>query len=429
MKVTCPNCKQVLQAPDKWAGKKVKCPSCKQPIALPGYASGTPDDLLIDLDSLGTIESGGETIIQERKGKLMTLKEAQAAAQAAVEEDTSPKKFDPTIRTCPQCGQKVKCDDLYSEVMCRHCSTGIPAPILEKGGTASYESGMSERVKTKVSFYTGFTAAFIYPIPGIASILMGMGIALGTIALPLFGILAFTATSSLNPAVEQEESSFGWVGPFLTVMFGLEGVYFGAVAYYAMIDTIRSTTSGSEQPPNLTWNILNLGAALAGYVTLILFYTIIILILLVLSNGAFPMSFKDLAALAKPINIAILALLTFIVPMNMIGLSSSHALDGLNPMRIGLSIGRLIGHYIFLFLIMIIYMGLTVGVLYALMSWAGPAIMAAIEVGIKEGILKLLGGLAAWAVVIGAALYFAYSIGRILGLFARSYREDLEFEI
>jgi hypothetical protein len=40
----------------------------------------------------------------------------------------------------------------------------------------------------------------------------------------------------------------------------------------------------------------------------------------------------------------------------------------------------------------------------------------------------MIGGLGAWAVVLGAGFYFAYSIGRILGLFSRTYNKSLNFE-
>jgi hypothetical protein len=67
--------------------------------------------------------------------------------------------------------------------------------------------------------------------------------------------------------------------------------------------------------------------------------------------------------------------------------------------------------------------------MYAVMSWAGPAIMEAAKKGIAVGYLNVLGGVGAWSVVIGLGFYFAYSIGRILGLFARTYKELLEFEL
>ena len=115
--------------------------------------------------------------------------------------------------------------------------------------------------------------------------------------------------------------------------------------------------------------------------------------------------------------------------MNMIGLASSHAFDGLHPVKVFRSIARLLGHYTFLFLIVLLYLGFYVGLMWAVMSWAGPAIAGAATQGIKNGIVKLLIGVCAWAVVMGLGFYFAYSIGRILGLFSRTYREEIEFEM
>jgi hypothetical protein len=38
-------------------------------------------------------------------------------------------------------------------------------------------------------------------------------------------------------------------------------------------------------------------------------------------------------------------------------------------------------------------------------------------------------GLAAWSVLIGMMLYFGYCLGRVLGLFSRTYRSQLAFEL
>lgn len=429
MKVNCPNCQKSLQAPDDWAGRKVKCPGCKGVVTLPKPSKESGGaGLGFDLGTLEAIEDHGQALVFERKGKRMTLAEAEAA-RAAAEAETAgrPAASDPRIRTCPQCGQQVRSEDIYSELMCRHCGAGIPGYEQQRDAKARYTGGMGDRIKTQVSFYTGFGSAFAYPIPAMVWILLGMGIALATIALPLLGILAFTAGSGLNPISEKQD--LGWVSVFLTVMFGVQGIYFGSVAYYAMIDTIRTTTAGGEQPPSLTWNVINLGSALAGYAALIGFYALTILVLLLIANGQAPSSMKDLAALSRPGYLIILALLTFAVPMNMIGLSSSHAMDGLNPVRVFRSVGRVIGHYIFLFLITLLYLGIYIGGITAVMSWAGPAIAESAQKGMEVGLLRMLGGPAAWSVLIGLGFYFAYTIGRILGLFSRTYREHLEFDL
>jgi len=325
MKVSCPNCKKVLQAPDKWAGRKVKCPACKKPIALP-EAADEQDDLDFDLGSLGSIEDAGEAVVHERKGKPMSLKQAQAEHKAkAVEEAGHAPASDPRIRTCPKCGQKSRHDDVYSELMCRQCGTTIPGADLKTEKTAVKYTSTAGRIVTKTSFYTGFTAAAFYPIGAIDSILKAMGIALACIVVPVGGILAFTQSSSLNSLTEKTGDTAAWVGPTLAVAFLAEAIYFGSVAYYALIDTIRTTTAGSEKTATLTWNPINLGAALGGYVALIVFYALVVIGLV----GGVPASFEDVQRISAPWKLILLALLTFGVPMNIIGLSSSHASTGL----------------------------------------------------------------------------------------------------
>ena len=370
-------------------------------------------------------EDAGDFLYRQ-KGKRLTLAEAQAQAGSA-QSTAGPSKADPTIRICPHCGQKVKSEDIYSELICRQCNGSIPGADIVPETKGRYTGGMADRIKTQVSFYTGFGSAFLYPIPGLVWILLGMGIALATIAVPLLAILAFTAGSGLNPIAEKQD--LGWVGTFLSVMFAVQGIYFGAVAYYAMIDTIRTTASGGEQPPSLTWNVGNLGVALAGYLALIGFYIGIVAVMVAIKTGHLPTSMEDLNALGTPGPLIILALLTFCVPMNMIGLASSHALDGLNMVRVFRSIGQLIGHYIFLFLIVLIYLGMYVGGTIAVMKWAGPAIMNSAQKGMEAGLLPMLGGPAAWSVLIGLGFYFAYMIGRILGLFCRSFKEGIDFDL
>ena len=134
-----------------------------------------------------------------------------------------------------------------------------------------------------------------------------------------------------------------------------------------------------------------------------------------------PTSKEALDNLSSPWRLLVIAILTFSVPMNMIGLASSHALDGLNPLRVFKSIGRVIGHYTFLFLIVLLYLCIYVALMYGIMSWAVPYILDAMQKGLSGGLLRMLLGIAAWSLLIGLAFYFAYSIGRVLGLFTRKY--------
>lgn len=431
MKVSCPNCQKVFNAPSEWGGRKVKCPGCKGSVSLPKAEDGGAKDLGFDLGSLAGFEQVGEAIVRE-KAKPLTLKEAQALAAAkSAEDDGEPAVTDPYVRICPGCKAKVRSLELYSDLICRLCGTPIPGREVRQ--TETRYTTLSDRISTGLKFYSGFGSAAVYPIPALGSIGIGMAIALAIISVPLFPILGFTGASGANEA-SKSQADFGWVGIFLTVMFGLEALYFGAVAYYVMVDTIRTTTSGAEQPPPLTWGIAKLGGAVGGYAALVGFYCLIVFLLFSTRVGGTPTSAEDLGRLmSDPVSLVVLALLTFGVPMNLIGLASTHPVDGLNPVKFGPSIGRTIGHYTFLFLITVLYLGFYIGVMFAVMSWAGPTILNAASGDSKAGLAKVmlssLMGLAAWSVLIGMMLYFGYCLGRVLGLYSRTYRSKLSFEL
>jgi hypothetical protein len=422
MKVACPKCQKVLQAPDEWAGKTVKCPSCKRQINLPTIISEDEPDLSFDMNSLDSVEDAGEAMQRKRGRRKMKLKEAQAAAE-------TDEPGDPHVRVCPTCRQKIKNDDVYLDLICRNCGGAVPG--LDSGDRRGgrYTSALTGRLKADTSFYTGFGSAILYPIRGLDSVLKATGIALAAIAVPLLGVLAFTQSAQLNDAEAAKRAgadSAAWVGIFLTVAFVVEAIYFGAVAYYVLIDTIRTTSSGSERAATITWNVVNLGAALGGYIALIIFYALIALALI----GGVPTGWGPVqTALSSPGKLFVIALLTFGVPMNILGLSSGHPLDGLNPIRVFHSIAKVIGHYIFLFLIVLLYLGLYMGLTVGVMGWVGPFIRGAMTQGLATGFVRMIIGIAAWAGVIGVGFYFAYSMGRILGLFSRSYRNQLLFDL
>lgn len=425
MKVTCPHCKKVLDAPPEWAGKKVRCPGCRKPVKLPAsHAGPSKEELGFDLDSLATIESSGHVVVRDRNRKPLTLKEAQAAAVQTVERKAV--STDPTVRFCPQCAKVVRCDDVYAELICAQCGADIPSLMTPKSGYVKYNKDAGI-LKTKINFYNGFTGAVLYPLPGITAILIGMAAALGMIALPVVGAVGIVAVSNLNEVAKKTEVT--WLGTFMFGMFILEGVLFGALAYYLMIDTIRATSGGHEQPPPLTWNISRIGSALGGYLALVVFYVLAILALLSISGKGFPSTADDLAPLMQPGHILILVLLTLPIPMNIIGLASGNMLNGFNPAKILLSIAKLAGHYLFLYLIVVLYMGLYIGLMIAVMNWAAPKMMEAASRGIQAGFLNLIIGALAWTVLVGLGFYFAYVLGRILGLFARTYRSRLAFEL
>ena len=427
LNVRCPRCQTALKIPDQYAGKVVKCPACTKPIHLPEFspADEAADRPKLDFGSMAEIEQAGEALmIDRRRRKRMSLKEAQAAA------GPSKRPANPNLRLCPVCGAEVRASDPYSEVICKECDTPIPGVAGGGAEDARYSDSLAGRIRAPVTFYTGFASALLYPIPALMWIIAGIGIALAAIVVPAGMVLGFAAGASLNPI--SEETDFSWVGLFLTIMFVLEGIYFGLVDYHILIDSIRTTSAGSEQPPTLVWSPANLGTALLGYVAIFLYYTAILTLLVLRAHHGvldFPNTREDLNRLLTPGNIAILALVTFMIPMNLIGLASGRSIDGLNPVRVIRSIAAVPAHYVFLFLICLLYLGMYTGVMVGVISWAGGAILDAARYGISKGLTATGMGLAAWAVMIGLGFFVSYSLGRIVGLFARTYKDKLDFDL
>lgn len=428
LSVTCPRCKTSLRVPERLAGKTVRCKACNKPILIPGSQAPPESDPSsgLDLNSLEAIEQGGETLEFQRRRKRLTVKEAQELSG-----DTGTKKpRHENARICPACGVEVQAPDPYCEVLCLECDTPIPGLDRGTGEVARYADSLAGRVRTDVGFYTGFSRAFLYPIPALIWIMLGIAVALAAIVIPVGGVLAFVVAAALNPIAEKGDVS--WVGLTVAIFFLVEGIYFGLVNYHILVDSIRATSSGSEVPPPLTWNPSSLGAALVGYLALGAYYVTIFLALTWVNTHHVP-DFSSIAALTQPLHspgsLAVLALLTFMVPMHLIGLASGRPADGLNPARVVRSILAVPSHYAFLFLITLMYVGIYAGVMVAVMSWAGEAIATAARTGVQKGLAPMGLGLAAWAVVIGLGFFIHYSLGRILGLFARTYKDKLDFDL
>ncbi len=433
MNVRCPHCERKLEVRDEWAGRSVRCPACKKGFKLPAKTKQQADrspSTGIDLDALSRIETAGHGLVDER-GRPVRVAPTQAAEETPGQQRPAASGSE-TTRICPYCRTKVKTEDNYSEVLCPHCWRVIPAadrPADKQGKDAKFSGSLIGRIQPAVGFYAGFGSAALYPIPGTVWILMGMGLAALAICLPVGVLVAFATATGLNPIAGETDTT--WVGPVLALMFLIEGIYFGAVNYHILIDSIRSTVVGGETPSPLPWNPIALGTALLGYLGIAVYYLIILAILIVVAYGRLyiPNSLSELSALTKPGYLVAIAVITFTVPMNVIGLASSNTWDGFNPYKIGKSVAQTVGHYMFLFLIVCLFLMLYTGLMTLVMSWAGKAIFNAMEHGIEQGLVPVLIGLGAWSVLIGAGFYFAYVLGRILGLFARSYREKLAFDL
>jgi hypothetical protein len=127
-------------------------------------------------------------------------------------------------------------------------------------------------------------------------------------------------------------------------------------------------------------------------------------------------------------NVAIgMVLISFIVPMNLIGLALGTIGQALNPVNVLKSIGKTHVHYLFLVTMLCVYGSLCGVAFVAILKWFIPEVdkMAAGSGAGNLGPVAL--GLLAWGVVMGFAFYSVYALGRLHGLFARSYRKKLLF--
>jgi hypothetical protein len=173
------------------------------------------------------------------------------------------------------------------------------------------------------------------------------------------------------------------------------------------------------------------GSGILGYVALVIAYGLVLAGVGYLVTGGdvvVPKSVDEAGQLMSPGMVAALVLLTFTVPMAIIGLSLSVGLEGLSPGRIIRSIIGTNIHYLFMVVIMCFMIGIYLGIMFSVTAWAIEALMKVLSKGVSEGFGTLLVGLLAWTVLIGSGFYCALMLGRLHGLFARSFRKRLAFD-
>lgn len=415
---TCDRCDQGLKVPDDWAGRRVRCKGCNRVLKVPDPFVSQLDSS-IDMDALKSGEGDSE------EGEVVTEfapipKVTRGAARRAREEREQGK----TEVQCPHCGKRIKVVDPYTEMLCSSCWKSVPP--LKRTEDIHYSEST---VVHAGAFYDELMSCFGYPLGALGSILLGMLMAGGAILLPVGLILMFVMGVALNPIAPKADVS--WVPLLLAAMFAAEAIYFSGVAYAGLLDAARETIAESDKAPDLTWNLASVGAGILGYLTMVLVYGMVgVGVAYMVSGGEFvvPKSLDDVQQLLSPVTIVALALLTFTVPMATIGLCMMPGLDGFSPGRIIGSIGGTLVHYLFMFIVVVLMLGIYLGIMSSVIGWAIETLMTVLRKGISEGLGALIMGLLAWTVIIGAGLYGALIMGRVHGLFARVFRKRLAFD-
>lgn len=425
MKLRCPRCKQIITVKDEWAGKAIRCTGCNQAIQIPKPKESLktlPGEKDLDLESLAKLEA--------RSGGM--AEEELAAAEAAVATATGSEKAG---RVCPHCNKPVKVADPYVELLCSHCGKPIPALKRGSGFTTSRAvlASASKKAESKVTFFEGLGGATAYPFGALGSLLLAVGVAIGAILLPVGLMTALSrAAEQSNVGTEQGVTyeKLSGLEKMVGGLFILEVVFFIGVGLHGFIDVARASSIGEDKPPPLVWNPGSWGDTLVGYVALLGYYGLFGIIAIMIATGGalrMPHTLDEARTWLTPSLLVIVSFMTFLVPMHLLGLTVGKPSQAVNPVRIVKSIMATHINYLFLFLLVAVYMlmfGALFGVVLSWFSGEFQKMRVNTAIGNVGGVaVSLLG----WGGVMGVGFYGVYVLGRVHGLFARTFRKQLEF--
>lgn len=432
MKLRCPRCQKKLGIPDKYAGKAIRCPACNRAFTVPKLdAEGMagPDASRLDLEGLASLERQSEEMDQNE------LVAAQKELAARRVEEVPTGGTDPKQRVCPSCNKVVRVDDPYAEVLCSHCWKPIPALI--KGAAVARQRVLGGAT----TFYGELAGCIAYPIPAISSLATAAGIAIAAALVP---VVVMTGLHNLMEqgnvgivGLENRKPDLSGVQWILVGIFALEILFFTAVALHVFLDVIRSSVIGNVAPPNLGWSPASWGKSLVGFIVLVVYYLLASSAVLMLTYDGDMNALIDefrrgqivpvLQSAGVPFAVGMFVI-SLGVPMNLLGFGLGSVAQAIDPVRVGKSIGRTHVHYVFLVLLLCVY-----GILFAsafvaiVFEWFIPKVREMVEGAVAGELMNVALALAAWGLVMAVYFYGNYVLARMHGIFARSFRKDLEF--
>jgi len=427
MKLHCPRCEKKLSIPDKFAGKAIRCPACNRAfnVPKPQAALSGPGGPAVDLENLAALERGSSQMAEEELAGAQ-LGSSQVKAKAKKGE-----------RTCPQCNKITPVPDIYAEILCSHCWTPIPGISVGDG----YDVGETKLVGYKgsvgqgsVSFYNGLATAMAYPSQAIGSLLVAVLVAISIILLPvalMTAVAQATEQSAAGSAAGVQQADLSGVQIMLRGVFLFEVLFFSAVGIHALLDVIRTTAVGEEKPPTLSWHPSSWSKSIVGYIALMGYYLVMTYVVLFIANGGtvqIPYSIEEAQAIFSNPNVIVgMVLISFVIPMNLMGLALGEIGQALNPVNVLKSIGKTHIHYLFLVIMLCVYGTICAAAFFGILQWFLPKVDKMAQ-GAGAGELGSVAvGLLAWGMVMGFVFYSMYALGRLHGLFARTYRRHLLF--
>ncbi len=399
-------------------------------IPKPTQSAGVlPDDDDVDLESLAGLEAAA---VELDPGEVHQV-EAHTAETATTEKDA------PGTRRCPHCGKLVKDPDPHVEILCSQCWNPIPPGRAGAGTNAGRLIFGRGRGPAETGFYGGLGSVFAYPFGASGSLLTAMGTAIGLILLPVAMATALVRTTEqANVGTDHlQMAELTGIQAGLMGLFLLEVLFFVLVGLHALVEVTRTNSVGQDKPPPLVWNptawgetILGLAAVLAVNIALVVgtaWLTAPEMLETITSLSALGLD-AAMDALETPALLTVVLILGFFFPMNLIALACGKLTQALNPVRIMRSIYGTHVHYVFLFILFVVLVVAFIGLANVVLEWFGGEMRNMQTAASAGNLFDVAAGLISWAVVMGAGFYCVYLIGRVLGLFARTFFKDLAFD-
>jgi hypothetical protein len=229
-----------------------------------------------------------------------------------------------------------------------------------------------------------------------------------------------------------EEEELTGLASSVMIFFYVEVAFFALLGLQALVESARVSAVGEDKPPPLVWNPQSWGESLIGIVAIMFINAAVMFGVLSVTVPEATGWFTDPAAidmtkLKVPAVIGTIGLLVVLLPMSIVGLTCGKLSQALSPIRIVKSITKTHMHYLFLLMMFSVLMVLFFGVGMVVVNWFGGEIKY-LQIAVQTGeVGEVAKKMMSWGIVMAIGLYSVYVVGRLIGLFGRSYRKKILF--